>query len=179
MKKFLLSDVKESSQQAAYLFIAANILWFVGGVAGLDYGNFGNLIQLFWSFSFAGIILGLKDLHGDVIPEDWRQGYTMLAAVVFITSILGSVNEDLNTTGVWTIVGFAIISLGVTSDGVIGNIWRYAAIIAGLLMMVSSGAEYITGNQLVGEDNPIQFVGWITFIAGVGIGPLLAWREKE
>ena len=55
MKKFLLSDVKESSQQAAYLFIAANVLWFVGGVAGLDYGNFGNLIQLFWSFSFAGI----------------------------------------------------------------------------------------------------------------------------
>ena len=68
MKKFLLSDVKESSQQAAYLFIAANILWFVGGVAGLDYGNFGNLIQLFWSFSFAGIILGFKDLHGDAIP---------------------------------------------------------------------------------------------------------------
>ena len=91
------------------MFIAANVLWFVGGVAGLDYGNFGNLIQLFWSFSFAGIILGLKDLHGDAIPEDWRQGYTMLAAVVFITSILGSVNEDLNTTGVWTIVGFAII----------------------------------------------------------------------
>ena len=101
------------------------------------------------------------------------------SSLVFLTSILGSVNEDLNTTGVWTIVGFAIISLGVTSDGVIGNIWRYAAIIAGLLMMVSSGAEYITGNQLVGEDNPIQFVGWITFIAGVGIGPLLAWREKE
>ena len=179
MKKFFLSDVKEGSMQAAYLFIAANILWFVGGVAGLDYGNFGNLIQLFWSFSFAGILLGLKDLHGDAIPEDWRQGYTMLAAIVFLTSILGSVNEDLNTTGVWTIVGFAIISLGVTSDGVIGNIWRYAAIIAGLLMMVSSGAEYITGNQLVGEDNPIQFVGWITFIAGVGIGPLLAWRDKE
>ena len=69
----------------------------------------------------------------------------MLAAVVFITSILGSVNEDLNTTGVWTIVGFAIIGLGITSDGVIGNVWRYAEIIAGLLMMVSSGAEYITG----------------------------------
>ena len=48
MKKFFLSDVKEGSMQAAYLFIAANILWFVGGVAGLDYGNFGNLIQLFW-----------------------------------------------------------------------------------------------------------------------------------
>ena len=70
MKKFFLSDVKEGSMQAAYLFIAANILWFVGGVAGLDYGNFGNLIQLFWSFSFAGILLGLKDLHGDAIPED-------------------------------------------------------------------------------------------------------------
>ena len=179
MKKFFIQDVKEGSIQSGYLFILINVVWFAGGIAGLDYGNFDRVLQLFWSFSLVGILLGLKDLHGDAIPEDWRQGYTMLAAIVFLTSILGSVNEDLNTTGVWTIVGFAIISLGVTSDGVIGNIWRYAAIIAGLLMMVSSGAEYITGNQLVGEDNPIQFVGWITFIAGVGIGPLLAWREKE
>ena len=177
MKKFFIQDVKEGSIQAGYLFIVVNVAWLVGGIAGLDYGNFDHVLQLLWSFSIVGIILGLKDLHGDVIPEDWRQGYTMMAAAVFVASLLG-VNEDLNTAGIWTIFGFAILGLGVTSEGVIDNIWRYAAIIAGLFGIVGAGSEFITGNDILG-DSPLQFVAFLTFIAGVGVGPLLAWRKKE
>ncbi len=177
MKKFFIQDVKEGSIQAGYLFIVVNVAWLVGGIAGLDYGNFDRVLQLLWSFSIVGIILGLKDLHGDVIPEDWRQGYTMMAAAVFVASLLG-VNEDLNTAGIWTIFGFAILGLGVTSEGVIDNIWRYAAIIAGLFGIVGAGSEFITGNDIFG-DSPLQIVAFLTFIAGVGVGPLLAWRKKE
>ena len=177
MKKFYIQDVKEGSIQAGYLFIVVNVVWLVGGIAGLDYGNFDHVLQLLWSFSIVGIILGLKDLHGDVIPEDWRQGYTMMAAAVFVASLLG-VNEDLNTAGIWTIFGFAILGLGVTSEGVIDNIWRYAAIIAGLFGIVGAGSEFITGNDIFG-DSPLQIVAFLTFIAGVGVGPLLAWRKKE
>ena len=101
----------------------------------------------------------------------------MMAAAVFVTSLLG-VNEDLNTAGIWTIFGFAILGLGVTSEGVIDNIWRYAAIIAGLFGIVGAGSEFITGNDILG-DSPLQFVAFLTFIAGVGVGPLLAWRKKE
>ena len=177
MKKFFIQDVKEGSIQAGYLFIVVNVVWLVGGIAGLDYGNFDHVLQLLWSFSIVGIILGLKDLHGDAIPEDWRQGYTMMAAAVFVASLLG-VNEDLNTAGIWTIFGFAILGLGVTSEGVIDNIWRYAAIIAGLFGIVGAGSEFITGNDIFG-DSPLQIVAFLTFIAGVGVGPLLAWRKKE
>ena len=178
MKKFFIQDVKEGSQQAAYMFIAINVIFFVGGVAEIDYGNFDNVLQLFWSFSLVGIILGLKDLQGDTVPEDWRQGYTMIAAAVFVASLLG-VNEDLNTSGVFTFFGFAILGLGVTSEGVIDNIWRYAAIIAGLFGIVAAGSQFITGTSIIADDSPIQIVGWVTFIAGVGIGPLLAWNKKE
>ena len=89
MKQFFLQEVKEQSQQSAYLFIVINVVWFVGGIAELDYGNFDNVLQLFWSFSIVGILLGLKDLHGDALPEDWRQGYTMMAAAVLVASLLG------------------------------------------------------------------------------------------
>ena len=177
MKKFFIQDVKEGSQQAAYMFIAINVVWFVGGIAELDYGIFDNVLQLFWSFSLVGILLGLKDLQGDTVPEDWRQGYTMIAAAVFVASLLG-VNEDLNTSGVWTLFGFVILGLGVTSEGVIDNIWRYSAIIAGLFGIVGAGSEFITGSNII-ADTPLQLVGWITFSAGVGIGPLLAWNKKE
>ena len=177
MKKFFVQDVKEGSQQAAYMFIAINVVWLVGGIAELDYGIFDNVLQLFWSFSLVGILLGLKDLQGDTVPEDWRQGYTMIAAAVFVASLLG-VNEDLNTSGVWTLFGFVILGLGVTSEGVIDNIWRYSAIIAGLFGIVGAGSEFITGSNII-ADTPLQLVGWITFIAGVGIGPLLAWNKKE
>tara|TARA_B100001769_G_scaffold5443_1_gene3970 strand:+ start:538 stop:1071 length:534 start_codon:yes stop_codon:yes gene_type:complete len=177
MKQFFLQDVKEQSQQSAYLFIVINVVWFVGGIAELDYGNFDNVLQLFWSFSIVGILLGLKDLHGDALPEDWRQGYTMMAAAVFVASLLG-INEELNTSGIWTIFGFGILSLGITSEGVIDNIWRYTAIIAGLFGIIGSGSEFVTGTNIIGE-SPLQFVAFLTFIAGVGIGPLLAWNKKE
>ena len=88
MKKFFLQDVKEQSQQSAYSFIVINIVWFVGGVAEIDYGNFDNVLQIFWTFSLVGIILGLKDLQGDTVPEDWRQGYTMMAAAIAVASLL-------------------------------------------------------------------------------------------
>ena len=177
MKQFFLQDVKEQSQQSAYLFIVINIAWFVGGIAELDYGNFDNVLQLFWSFSIVGILLGLKDLHGDAIPEDWRQGYTMMAAAVLVASLLG-INEELNTSGIWTIFGFGILGLGITSEGVIDNIWRYAAIIAGLFGIIGSGSEFVTGASII-ADSPLQFVAFLTFIAGVGVGPLLAWNKKE
>ena len=177
MKQFFLQNVKEQSQQSAYIFIVINVVWFVGGIAELDYGNFDNVLQLFWSFSIVGILLGLKDLHGDSLPEDWRQGYTMMAAAVLVASLLG-INEDLNTSGIWTIFGFGILALGITSEGVIDNIWRYAAVIAGLFGIIGSGSEFVTGTNIIGE-SPIQFVAFLTFIAGVGVGPLLAWNKKE
>ena len=177
MKQFFLQDVKEQSQQSAYLFIVINVVWFVGGIAELDYGNFDNVLQLFWSFSIVGILLGLKDLHGDSLPEDWRQGYTMMAAAVLVASLLG-INEDLNTSGIWTIFGFGILALGITSEGVIGNIWRYAAVIAGLFGIIGSGSEFVTGTNIIGE-SPLQFVAFLTFIAGVGVGPFLAWNKKD
>ena len=177
MKQFFLQDVKEQSQQSAYLFIVINVVWFVGGIAELDYGNFDNVLQLFWSFSIVGILLGLKDLHGASLPEDWRQGYTMMAAAVLVASLLG-INEDLNTSGIWTIFGFGMLALGIPSEGVIGNIWRYAAVIAGLFGIIGSGSEFVTGTNIIGE-SPLQFVAFLTFIAGVGVGPLLAWNKKD
>ncbi len=177
MKKFFIQDVKEGSIQSGYLFILINVVWFAGGIAGLDYGNFDNVLQLFWTISLVQILLGLKDLQGDTVPEDWRQGYTMLAAAVAVASLLG-INEDINTSGIFTLFGFAILGLGVTSEGVIDNVWRYAAIIAGLFGIVGAGSEFITGTSVIGDDSPLQFVGFLTFIAGVGVGPLLAWRKK-
>ena len=169
MKQFFLQDVKEQSQQSAYLFIVINVAWFVGGIAELDYGNFDNVLQLFWSFSIVGILLGLKDLHGDALPEDWRQGYTMMAAAVLVASLLG-INEELNTAGIWTSFGFGILSLGITSEGVIGNIWRESAIIAGLFGIIGSGSEIVTGTSII-ADIPLQFVAFLTFIAGLGAWP--------
>ena len=177
MKKFFLQDVKEQSQQSAYSFIVINIVWFVGGVAEIDYGNFDNVLQIFWTFSLVGIILGLKDLQGDTVPEDWRQGYTMMAAAIAVASLLG-INEDINTSGIFTFFAFVILGLGVTSEGVIDNVWRYAAIIAGLFGIVGAGSEFITGTSVIGDDSPLQLVAFLTFIAGVGVGPLLAWRKK-
>ena len=50
--------------------------------------------------------------------------------------------------------------------------------IAGLFGIIGSGSEFVTGTNIIGE-SPIQFVAFLTFIAGVGVGPLLAWNKKD
>ena len=84
MKKFFIQDVKEGSIQSGYLFILINVVWFAGGIAGLDYGNFDNVLQLFWTISLVQILLGLKDLQGDTVPEDWRQEVLKVFSKVLI-----------------------------------------------------------------------------------------------
>ena len=101
----------------------------------------------------------------------------MRGSGVLVASLLG-INEELNTAGMWTIFGFGSLCLGITSEGVIDNIWRYAAIIAGLFGIIGSGSEFVTGISIIAE-SPLQFVAFLTFIAGVGVGPLLACNKKE
>ena len=100
----------------------------------------------------------------------------MMAAAIFVASLLG-INEDINTSGIWTLFAFVILGLGVTSEGVIDNIWRYAAILAGLFGIVGSGSEFVTGTNII-AGTPVEFVAFLTFIAGVGVGPLLAWNKR-
>ena len=72
MKKFFIQDVKEGSIQSGYLFILVNVAWFAGGIAGLDYGNFDNVLQIFWTFSLVGILLGCL-LYTSPSPRDpWK-----------------------------------------------------------------------------------------------------------
>jgi hypothetical protein len=47
-----------------------------------------------------------------------------------------------------------------------------------LFGIVGAGSEFITGTSVIGDDSPLQLVAFLTFIAGVGVGPLLAWRKK-
>ena len=58
------------------------------------------------------------------------------------------------------------------------NFGQHPAIIAGLFGIIGSGSEFVTGTSII-ADSPLQFVAFLTFIAGVGVGPLLAWNKKE
>ena len=58
------------------------------------------------------------------------------------------------------------------------GICGFSYLFAGLFGIVGSGSEFITGTNII-ADTPLGFVAFLTFIAGVGVGPLLAWNKKE
>ena len=101
----------------------------------------------------------------------------MIAAAVAVASLLG-INEDINTSGIFTFFAFVILGLGVTSEGVIDNVWRYAAIIAGLFGIVGAGSEFITGTSVIRDDSPLQLSCFLNIYCRLGVGPLLAWNKK-
>ena len=71
-----------------------------------------------------------------------------------------------------------MIALYAVSDGVIGNIYRYSLLVGGIVGMGVSGAGAFFGYELPEELMPLGLVIWLAFILGLGVGPLLAWRDR-
>ena len=93
MKSFFASTDKENAQQAGYLFLIVNILGFVTqGIMGMESPPGELLVNFLWGLSLSGVILTIKPLLGDNVPENWREGTTFFAAAVFTanTLLLGS-----------------------------------------------------------------------------------------
>ena len=63
-------------------------------------------------------------------------------------------------------------------EGVIGNIYRYSLLVGGIVGMGVSGAGAFFGYELPEELMPLGLVIWLAFILGLGVGPLLAWRDR-
>ena len=72
-----------------------------------------------------------------------------------------------------------MVGLYAVSAGVIANIWRYNLLIAGLAGTILGGAGAFFGYELPEALLPLQLVLWLTFILGLGVGPLLAWNNKD
>ena len=79
MKSFFASTDKENALQAGYLFLIVNILGFVTtGIMGMEAPPGEKLVGFLWGLSLAGVILGMKPLLGDNVPENWRDGTIFL-----------------------------------------------------------------------------------------------------
>ena len=101
MKSFFASTDKENAQQAGYLFLIVNILGFVTqGIMGMESPPGELLVNFLWGLSLSGVILTIKPLLGDNVPENWREGTTFFAAAVFTanTLLLGSDGNELQNS---------------------------------------------------------------------------------
>jgi len=177
MKSFFTSTDKENAQQAAYLFLITNIIGFVTtGFLGQELPH--PLVQFLWGLSIAGIFLTIKPLLGDNVPENWREGTTFIAAAIFAGNCLtiGSTGNEFGPF--FFFICLNMVALYTVSEGVIGNIWRYNLLIAGLAGVFLGGAGAFFGYELPESLQPLQLVLWLTFILGLGVGPLLAWRDR-
>ena len=180
MKSFFASTDKENAQQAGYLFLIVNILGFVTtGIMGMEAPPGEKLVGFFWGLSLAGVILGMKPLLGDNVPENWRDGTIFFAAAIFTanTLLLGSDGNEF--APFFFFICLNMVALYAVSEGVIGNIYRYSLLLGGIIGMVISGAGAFFDYEVPEALMPIGLVIWLAFILGLGVGPILAWNKKE
>ena len=112
------------------------------------------------------------------VPENWREGTTFLAAAIFAGNCL-TLGSDGNEFGpFFFFICLNMVALYAVSEGVIGNIWRYNLLVGGLMGVIFAGAGTFFGYEPPEALMPLQLVLWITFILGLGVGPLLAWRDR-
>ena len=182
MKTFFTSTDKENGLQAGYLFLIVNLFGFVTtGIMGMESPPGELLVDFLWGFSVASIFLTMKPLLGDNVPENWREGTTFLGAAVLAGSCL-TIGErgDGNEFGpFFFIICFSMVSLFAVSEGVIRNFYRYNLLVGGLMGVIFSGAGVFFGYEPPEAFLPLQLVLWMTFILGLGVGPLLAWRGRD
>ena len=72
-----------------------------------------------------------------------------------------------------------MVALYAVSQGVIGNFYRYNLLVGGVMGVIFSGAGTFFGYEAPEALMPLQLVLWVTFILGLGVGPLLAWNNKD
>ena len=180
MKSFFASTDKENAQQAGYLFLIVNILGFVTtGIMGMEAPPGEKLVGFLWGLSLAGVILGMKPLLGDNVPENWRDGTIFFAATIFTanTLLLGSDGNEF--APFFFFICLNMVALYAVSDGVIGNIYRYSLLVGGVIGMAVSGAGAFFDYEIPEALMPVGLVIWLAFILGLGVGPILAWNKKE
>ena len=120
----------------------------------------------------------LRNILSDNVPENWREGTTFLAAAIFAGNCL-TLGSDGNEFGpFFFFICLNMVALYAVSEGVIGNIWRYNLLVGGLMGVIFAGAGTFFGYEPPEALMPLQLVLWITFILGLGVGPLLAWRDR-
>jgi hypothetical protein len=180
MKSFFASTDKENAKQAGYLFLIVNILGFVTtGIMGMEAPPGEKLVGFLWGLSLAGVILGMKPLLGDNVPENWRDGTIFFAAAIFTANTLLLGSEGNEFAPFFFFICLNMVALYAVSEGVIGNIYRYSLLVGGIIGMVISGAEAFFDYEVPEALMPIGLVIWLAFILGLGVGPILAWNKKE
>ena len=179
MKSFFASTDKENAQQAGYLFLITNILGFVTtGLMGMEAPPGELLVSFLWGLSLAGIFLTIKPLLGDNVPENWREGTTFLAAAIFAGNCLTLGSDGNEFAPFFFFICLNMVALFAVSEDIIGNIYRYSLLVGGLIGMIISGAGAFFEYELPEALMPVGLVIWLAFILGLGVGPLLAWRER-
>ncbi len=179
MKSFFASTDKENAQQAGYLFLIVNILGFVTqGIMGIENPPGESLLNFLWGLSLAGIILTIKPLLGENVPENWREGTIFFAAAVFTANTLLIGSDGNEFAPFFFFICLNMVALFAVSEDIIGNIYRYSLLVGGLIGMIISGAGAFFEYELPEALMPVGLVIWLAFILGLGVGPLLAWRER-
>ena len=180
MKSFFASTDKENAQQAGYLFLIVNILGFVTtGIMGMESPPGELLVNFLWGLSVAGIFLTIKPLLGDNVPENWRDGTTFVAAAIFTGNCLTLGSDGNEFAPFFFFICLNMVALYAVSQGVIGNFYRYNLLVGGVMGVIFSGAGTFFGYEAPEALMPLQLVLWVTFILGLGVGPLLAWNNKD
>ena len=178
MKTFFTSTDKENGQQSAYLVIVGSLFAFISGFLEIDLGGFSVFMDLMFAFGAFGVIMSFTPLMGDEVPENWKYGTPAVASIITIGNLAGVMNPEFNTSPFNFFWAFTMIGFFAVSEGVVGQVWRYMLLIAGLFGLFFTGADMFFNYELPDSLAPLFLGGFVTFILGFGVGPLLAWNKK-
>ena len=110
-------------------------------------------------------------------------GWNLLAGIAVIC-VLTVNNGELPTYGVYSGWGGSILILVFSLGSIFGLLPEGAfiliAVLGGVILFPAFIFSFSSAFSKAPEAlMPLQLVLWITFILGLGVGPLLAWRNRE
>ena len=141
MKTFFTSTDKENGQQSAYLVIVASLFAFISGFLEIDLGGFSVFMDLMFAFGAFGVIMSFTPLMGDEVPENWKYGTSAVASIITIGNLAGVMNPEFNTSPFNFFWAFTMVGFFAVSEGVVGQVWRYMLLVAGLFGLFFTGAD--------------------------------------
>ena len=96
-------------------------------------------MDLMFAFGAFGVIMSFTPLMGDEVPENWKYGTSAVASIITIGNLAGVMNPEFNTSPFNFFWAFTMVDFAVS--GVVGQVWRYMLLVAGLFGLFFTGAD--------------------------------------
>tara|TARA_B100001057_G_scaffold3235_1_gene2931 strand:+ start:460 stop:1002 length:543 start_codon:yes stop_codon:yes gene_type:complete len=180
MKKFFIQDDATTAQTSSIIFFISGVIAFIQP----DILVVRTLGSFFGALAIAQIVLLGPQMMEDSIPESWRTGNAMIAAVILLDNLIDTgyvareIENPIAREPIFIFLNIAFLGFAFTTEGKMSNIYRYMIMFGASAFILVLGTEFLFGVEIPESLDIIFLPVYFMWLIGITAGTYTAFNNK-